>query len=133
MRGWGRALMAAGALLLLATAALHAAGCQMVAGWTEAMAHQQSQALQLVWLTDSLTWGISAIVWLIAAYRPDRSWRGAAILLAIVPLLTGAAIMFIEPKFFGGYLLIVSAGLVVAGSGMALRWTEEQQPNAGAP
>ena len=115
MRAAGRALMVIAALLLLGTAGLHASGCKMVAGWLEDLPRQQSQGLQLIWLTDSLSWAVTAALWLITAWRLDRSWRGASILLSAIPLLTGLGILFIEPAFFGGYLLVVSALMAVAG------------------
>jgi hypothetical protein len=119
MSGIGRPLLAAGAILLLGTAAIHAAGCRMVADWTEALGPQQRYGLQLVWLTDSLGWIIAAIVWLVAVRRPDRSWRHAAMLVAVIPLLTGGGIMLIDPAFFGGHLLLASGLLGITGAALA--------------
>jgi hypothetical protein len=120
MRGLGRGLLLVAVLLLGATAALHASGCGMVAGWTADLPRQQSQGLQLVWLTDSLSWIVAAVAWIIASVRPNRSWQLISLLLASIPLLTGAGILFIEPSFFGGYLLIGSGTLAGAGAGLRL-------------
>ena len=111
--------MLAGALLLLATAAIHATGCQMIAGWLSDLGPQQRYGLQLVWLTDSLSWFVVALLWLGAAWRPDRSWRAAGLMGALIPLLTGAGILLIDPTFFGGYLLLISGGLGAIGAALA--------------
>lgn len=116
MRTTGRTLLLLGALLLLATAAFHAAGCNMVAGWLEELPHQQSQGLQFVWLTDSLSWVVTALAWLVAGYRGAHSCAGVAILMSSIPLLTGAGILWIDPAFFGGCLLLASSALGVSGA-----------------
>ena len=115
MHTFGRGLLVAAAVLLLGTAVIHASGCKMVAGWLEDLPRQQSQGLQLVWLTDSLAWAVASIAWIVAAYRRDAGWRGASLLLAAIPILTGIQIVFLEPRFFGGWLLMISGGLAVAG------------------
>ena len=114
-RGLGRALLVAGALLLLATAAIHATGTQMVAGWTTDFENFRRYALQLVWLTDSFDWAVVAAAWLIAARYPTSSWRSAAMLLALIPAACAIGILFIEPRFFGAYLLLASIGLAISG------------------
>ena len=115
-QGLGRALLVVGALLLLATAIFHAAGVQMIAGWTTDFEPFRRSALQLVWLTDSFDWAVVAVGWLIAARYPTSSWRSAAMLLALIPAACAAGILFIEPRFFGAYLLLASIGLAIAGA-----------------
>lgn len=115
-RGLAPGLLVAGAVLLLGTAALHAAGAQMVAGWTTDFDAQSRAAVQLVWLTDSFDWTVTAAAWLIAARYPTTSWRSAAILLALIPTTCAVGILFIEPRFFGAYLLLGSVGLALTGA-----------------
>jgi len=129
MGGLGRALLVAGAVLLLGTAALHASGCEMVAGWLEELPHQQSRGLQLVWLTDSLSWAIVASAWLVTAYRPDQSWRRASVVLSAIPLLTGAGIVFIDPTFFGGYLVLASGLLGAVGAALSDNFADRKRSN----
>lgn len=117
--GLARGLLLAAALLLLGTAALHAAGGRMVAGWTADFDAQRQAALRLVWLTDSFDWGVTAAAWLIAARYPTTSWRGAAMLLALIPAACAVGILFIEPRFFGAYLLLGSVALALVGAFLA--------------
>ena len=127
----GRALLVAGALLLLATAAIHATGTQMIAGWTTDFEPFQRYALQLVWLTDSFDWAVVAAAWLIAARYPSTSWSGAAMLLALIPAACAAGILFIEPRFFGAYLLLGSVGLAATGVGFLKRGeSNEAEPSS---
>lgn len=114
-RSLGRALLVAGALLSLATAAIHATGTHMIAGWTGNFEPFRRDALQLVWLTDSFDWTVVAIAWLIAARYPTSSWRSAAMLLALIPAACAIGILFIEPRFFGAYLLLASIGIALLG------------------
>lgn len=114
-RRLGSALLVAGALLLLATAAIHATGTQMIAGWAADFEPFRRYALQLVWLTDSFDWAVVALAWLIAARYPTSSWRSAAMLLAFIPAVCAIGILSIEPRFFGAYLLLGSISLAMAG------------------
>jgi hypothetical protein len=132
MGGLGRALLIAGAVLLLGTATLHALGCDMVAGWLEELPHQQSRGLQLVWLTDSLSWAIVASAWLVTAYRPDQPWRRASVVLSAIPLLTGVGIVSIDPTFFGGYLLLASSLLGAVGAALSDNCAGPKSDNAEA-
>ena len=136
----GRLLLAVGAVLLLATAAIHASGCLMVSEWTESLGPERISGLQLVWLTDSLSWAVTALIWLAASWRPDKSWHAASLLAAAIPLLTGVGILMIEPAFFGGYLLLVSGTLGAAGTALTANGTSHRpliarakQDDSGAP
>lgn len=115
MQTVGRALLPIAAILLTATAGIHASGCPMIAGWIQDLPVQQSQGLQLVWLTDTLSWIVTAIIWCVAFFRMEQAWLRASLALASIPLITGAALVLIEPLFFGGYLLVLSGLLAVTG------------------
>lgn len=116
----GRSLLVAGAALLFGTAGLHAMGTQMISEWSAALEERQQAALRLVWLTDSISWAVAAVMWLIAASRPNPSWRAAAAVVALIPLLAAVGIIRIDPSFFGSYLLLASAGMALAGSALAV-------------
>ena len=129
--GLARSLLVAGALLLVGTAALHAAGARMVAGWTAEFDAQRQAAVQLVWLTDSFDWTVTAAAWLLAARYPTTSWRSAAMLLALIPTACAVGILFIEPRFFGAYLLLGSVALALTGAfaGGRIAKPADEQPS----
>ena len=114
----GQVLLLGGALLLAATAAIHAVGREMAMGWGEGLPDREQDALCLVWLTDSLSWAVAAALWVLAALRPSGTLRIAAALSAMIPLLTGVGIAMIDPTFCGGHLLLTSAGLALAGAAL---------------
>jgi len=116
----GRILLFAAAALLMATALIHTGGEAMVAGWVAGMPDFQKQAVRLVWLTDSVAWAAVAVVWAAAGWKGERGWLGASAWLLAIPLATAAAILAIDPGFFGGWMLLGSAGL--AATGLATSW-----------
>jgi hypothetical protein len=116
----GRILLYAAAALLAATAILHASGQPMVDGWVAGLPEFQKQALCLVWLTDSVSWVVVASVWAMAGWKQERGWLGASVLAALIPLSMVVGIMGIDPTFFGGWMLLGSNVLAVAG--LALIW-----------
>src|SRR5688572_5137448 len=81
----GRYALGAAALLLIATAALHAGGLQMIGRWTEGMPPFQAAALRFVWISDSIDWTVAAILWAVAAWKLGRPWLAAAAIAAIIP------------------------------------------------
>ena len=111
----GRILIVAGAVLLLVTAAIHAFGVSMVREWAAGLGPRQSAALQFVWLSDSLDWAVAAVIWIVAAIKRQLAWRAAAGAAAIIPLAGAVAVISIDPGFFGGYLLLGSVILALAG------------------
>jgi len=117
----GRLLLALGTVLLLTTAAIHAAGQSMVEGWTEALDHRQRMAICLVWITDSISWAVVALIWALAAWRQERGLLLASAVGALIPLFMFAGIMAIDPSFFGGWMLLASALLALAGAHLSRR------------
>ena len=109
----GRILLVSGAALLALTAVIHGCGQPMVDGWLEGLSEKQKLAICLVWVTDSLSWVVVAALWAVAGFK--RGWLGAAAVGAAIPALTAAAILAIDPTFFGGWMLVGSAALAVAG------------------
>lgn len=116
----GRILLFAAAALLLATAMIHAAGQPMVDHWIDGLDHQQKQAICLVWITDSIDWAVVALLWALAGWKQQRGWLGAAAVAAAIPSAMFVGIMGIEPRFFGGWMLLGSVVLAVAG--VILSW-----------
>lgn len=112
----GRGLVWLGALLLAATAGIHAGGVSMVAGWAAGLGPREAAALRLVWLSDSLDWAVVASLWAIAGWRGGPGWTGAAAVAGLIPLAAGIAVFALDPGFFGGWMLLASCAL--AGTGL---------------
>ena len=110
-----RALLIAGAFLLLLTAGLHAAGVAMVAAWTEGFGEREAAAVKLVWLTNSIDWMAVALIWLMAAWKRRPEWTAAGAMVAIIPLAGGVGIARIDPFFFGGQMVLASVALALLG------------------
>jgi hypothetical protein len=115
----GRILLFAAALLLVATAAIHASGQPMVDGWTRGLDHRQAMAICLVWITDSIDWAVVAVLWALAGWKQRRGWLDAAAVATIIPLAGGVGVMRIY-TFFGGWMIVGSVALAVMG--LALSW-----------
>lgn len=116
----GRILLYAAAVLLLATAAIHAGGQPMVNEWTAGLDHRQAMAMCLVWITDSIDWAVVALLWALAGWKQQRGWLDAAVVATLIPLAGGIGVFSIEPRFFGGWMILGSVAL--AASGLALSW-----------
>lgn len=116
----GRISLLAAALLLVATAAIHASGQPMVNGWTEGLDRRQAMAICLVWITDSIDWAVVAALWALAAWKQRRGWLDAAAVATIIPLAGGVGVMSIDHSFFGGWMIAGSVAL--AALGLALSW-----------
>jgi len=110
----GRALLTLAALLLIGTAAYHATGGSMVAGW---LGGERGIVLQLLWFLPALDWVAVALAWLVIAWRGSRRSAALVALLAAVP--AGAAAMIgatLGPAFLGTWLLAGAALLPLLGS-----------------
>jgi hypothetical protein len=116
----GRILLGCGALLLLVTAAVHAMGRQMVAGWLTGFPDWERAAISLVWVTDSIDWAVVSLIWMVTAWRAERGWIQAAGIATLIPLAGGIGIMRIDPTFFGGQM--VAGSVVLALIGLVLMW-----------
>jgi len=116
----GRILLFAAAALLAVTAVIHGLGQPMVDRWVAALPDQQKAAICLVWITDSVSWIVVAVLWTAAGWKRERAWLAASAIAAVIPLSMAVGIMGIDPSFFGGWLLLGS--LALAGAGIALSW-----------
>lgn len=116
----GRILLFAAAALLAVTAVMHALGQPMVDGWVAALPDDQKAAICLVWITDSVSWIVVAVLWALAGWTRERAWLTASAIAAVIPLSMVVGIMGIDPSFFGGWMLLGSIAL--AGAGIALSW-----------
>ena len=110
----GRILLFAGAALLAITAVIHALGQPMVDGWLQSLSDKQRAGVCLVWVSDSLSWIVVAVLWVVAGWK-QRAWLGAAAIGGTIPALTAIGILTIDPTFFGGWMLVGSVALAGAG------------------
>ena len=110
-----RILLLLGALLLLATAAFHASGGAMVAGWLDG---ERGQILRLLWFVPPIDWVVVALIWAFAAWRPSRVLAAIVWLSALIPLaVAGMLLVTIGPGFPGGWMLL--GATILAGFGAA--------------
>ena len=72
------------ALLLFATAALHASGATMVSGW---LPGQRGAILDVLWIMPVIDWAIIGVLWLFVAWRDERGLAPLVWISAVVPLL----------------------------------------------
>ena len=109
-----RLSIAAGALLLLATAGVHSAGASMVSSWLEG---ERGAFLMLVWFVLAFDWAVVALVWLYCAWRGERSLRAVILLTALIPLATATGLTVIAgPGFFGIWMLAGASALAIFGA-----------------
>jgi hypothetical protein len=111
----GRLLFVLAALLLLATAGLHAMGEAMLDRWLAGLGERERSGIALMWLGASVSWTVVALIWLVAAWRRERGWLGASALAGLTPLSMAAGVLRIDPGFFGGWMLAGSVCLAAAG------------------
>ena len=126
----GRISLGLGALLLAATAILHAGGLQMVDRWAEGLPPFQAAALRFVWISDSIDWGVAALIWAVAAWRQGAAWLAAAAIAGLIPLAGAIGVMSIDPTFFGGQMLLGSVLLAAAGLALMFRNASPPRPNS---
>ena len=102
------------ALLLLATAAFHASGSPMVAGW---LTGSRGAMLRVLWYVPTLDWAAVALLWVWAAMRPSRPLVPLVAIGALVPF--GAAALLasaVGPGFPGIWMLAGAGALALVGA-----------------
>lgn len=117
----GRILLFAAAALLVAAAVIHALGQPMVDGWVQDLGDREGAAICLAWMTDSVSWTVVAGIWAMAGWKQERGWLGASALGIVIPLSMVLGIMAIDPTFFGGWMLLGSIALAIAGLALVRR------------
>ena len=110
----GRAMLTVAGLLLVGTAAYHALGGPMVAGW---LSGERGLVLELLWHAAGLAWGVVGAGWLLIAWRGDGRALPLVWLLALIPAGSAAMIAYaLGPTFLGFWLLAVATVLALLGS-----------------
>ena len=112
------------ALLLFATAALHASGATMVSGW---LPGQRGAILDVLWVVPVIDWAIIGVLWLFVAWRDERPLAPLVWISAVVPLLV--AILLIKAVGVGHpgiWMLIAAALLACVGAALLGRRAEER-------
>jgi hypothetical protein len=109
-----RGLVTAGAMLLVATAAVHSLGSSMVSGWLEG---ERRAILMLAWFALAIDWIVVASTWLYCAWRGGRSLAPVIYLTALIPAATAAGLVLaVGPGFFGIWMLAGAVALACAGA-----------------
>lgn len=111
------------ALLLFATAALHASGATMVSGW---LPGQRGAILDVLWVVPVIDWAIIGVVWLFVAWRDERALAPLVWVSAVVPLLVAVLLIkAVGPGHPGIWMLVGAAVLASFGA------SRLQRPVAG--
>ena len=109
-----RALLIAGAVLLVATALFHMTGLDAVSAW---LADDRGRILSLLWSTAALSWALVAVIWAYAALRPSAELKWPVWISALIPLSVGILLLaLVDSTHPGGYMLLLSAMLAGAGA-----------------
>ncbi|MGQ0559739.1 MAG: hypothetical protein ACT4OE_09170 [Sphingosinicella sp.] len=115
----GRILLALGALVLIATAFIHASGLSMVSSW---LSGERGEFLKMLWLMPSLDWIVVGLLWLFLAWRPIKAALPLVWLTALIPFGVAAALVVtVGPGFFGLWLLTAAILLAAAGTWRILK------------
>jgi hypothetical protein len=113
-----RLLLALSALLSIASGAIHAAAFRKALAAIDGsdLPRFYAGSSKGLWLADSATLFILAILFCLIAARPRTATRPLVILVALIPATTAAMLYTFLGNFFAGHLLLVIAGLAfVAG------------------
>jgi len=109
----GRFVLGAAAILLLATAAIHAMGLPMASAWGEGLGRFQHLAICLFWIAAAVSWAVVALMWAVTAWRRGPRWPAA--IATLIPLHSAAGVLYIDWTFFGGQMLAGSVVLATIG------------------
>jgi len=110
----GRAFLTLGGLVLLGTAAFHATGGPMVAGW---LGGERGAVLQMLWYIPTLDWSVVALAWLLIAWWGNHRLAPLVWILALIPGFAAALVAAtVGPTFLGLWLLAGATLLAVLGS-----------------
>lgn len=88
----------------------------MVNHWLEGLDEKQRAGLCLVWMAVAFDWLITAVLWGLAAWWLCREWLITASVAAAIPLAVAIGIIRIDPRFFGGWMLLASVVLFTVGA-----------------
>lgn len=113
-----RTLLGSASLIAALGAAIHAAAfgrlrSVIAASHLPALAAGSFQGL---WLSDTATLFLAAVLFLVVAVRPAAAARSVVVLIALIPAATAVLIYTFLGAFFAGHLLLLIAVLGLLGS-----------------
>jgi len=123
----GRWVLGAAAILLLATAGIHAMGLPMASSWGEGLERFQHLAICLFWIAAAVGWAVVALIWAVTAWRRGPRWPAA--IATLIPLHSALGVLYIDWTFFGGQMLAGSVVLGVLGLVMIGNGPRDRQPS----
>jgi hypothetical protein len=108
-----RVLLAFSALLAAMGAALHASAYKKAAAAVDAsnLAPFFGKSLKGLWLGDSATLILVAMIFAFIAARPTSATRPVVMLVALIPAATAVLLYVFLGNFFAGHLLLLIAAL----------------------
>ena len=109
-----RFLLAFSSLLMTIGGASHAAALNrtLAAVATSDLAPFYGGSLKLLWLADSATMFILALLFGLIAAWPNTATRPVVLLLALIPAATAVLVYLFLGNFFAGHILLVTAAAV---------------------
>lgn len=113
-----RLLLGATALLLAAGGTLHAMAypkARSIADHSD-LAPFAAAAFKGLWLSDSVTSGAFAAVFLLAACYPRWAARPLLVVLALGPLAVAVAVYSTMGNFFGGHMMLAAGITALIGA-----------------
>lgn len=123
----GRWILGAAAILLLATAGIHAMGLPMASSWGEGLGRFQHLAICLFWIAAAVGWAVVALTWAVTAWRRGPRWPAA--IATLIPLHSALGVLYIDWTFFGGQMLAGSVVLGVLGLVLIGNGPRDRQPS----
>jgi hypothetical protein len=116
--GIGRLLLAFGSLLFVAGALIHGVTIRRTLRVIDEASNLTpflASSFKILWIADSTTMFILAVVFGTVAARPSAASRLVVVLLGLVYGIVAALVYFFLGNFFAGHILLVGASAVVVG------------------
>jgi uncharacterized integral membrane protein len=113
MKSYARILLAFAALILATGAFLHGSAFPKIesAIALSDLAPSAGKSLKALWLIDSATSLVIALVFILIATNPASASRGLVALVALIPTATAILIYYFIGNFIGGHVNL-AAGLL---------------------
>ena len=116
MKSYARILLAFAAIILATGAFLHGSAFPKIesAIASSDLAPFAGKSLKVLWLIDSVTSLVIALVFVLVATNPASASRGVVALVALIPTTTAILIYYFIGNFIGGHVHLAAALLSFA-------------------
>ncbi len=118
MNRLSRSLLTLAAIILAFGACVHASafGQILFAVAASNLTPFAANSLKVLWLGDSATCAVLAILFGFIAARPAAATNFVIVLLALIPAMTAVLIYHFIGSFIGGHILLAAAVAAIAGA-----------------